>query len=65
MTPSRLSLVTLVLALLMARVVAQSPAPEPTQSFEVASVRPNTSGATAMSARILPGGRYDLRKLSY
>ena len=38
--------------------VAQAPAPNETQSFEVASVRPNTSGDNKASSQILPGGRY-------
>jgi len=38
--------------------VAQAPAPNEAQSFEVASVRPNTSGDARMSSQTLPGGRY-------
>ena len=56
----RLALTLVLLASgLIARAAAQSPASEPRPSFEVASVRPNTSGDTKMSARILPGGRYE------
>jgi uncharacterized protein (TIGR03435 family) len=39
-------------------VVAQAPAPDEAQSFEVASVRANTSGDARMSSQVLPGGRY-------
>jgi uncharacterized protein (TIGR03435 family) len=40
--------------------VAQTASPtEATASFEVASVRPNASGDARMSARTLPGGRYE------
>ena len=38
--------------------VAQAPAPNEAQSFEVASVRPNSSGDARMSSQTLPGGRY-------
>jgi uncharacterized protein (TIGR03435 family) len=37
--------------------IAQQPEPRP--KFEVASVRPNASGDNKMSARTLPGGRYE------
>jgi uncharacterized protein (TIGR03435 family) len=41
-------------------VAQQASAPvEPSPKFEVASVRPNTSGDDGMSSKILPGGRYE------
>ncbi len=40
--------------------MAQTSAPvEPTPKFEVASVRPNTSGDNRMTVQMLPGGRYN------
>jgi uncharacterized protein (TIGR03435 family) len=40
-------------------VMAQTSAPAETPQFEVASVRPNTSGDNKISARTFPGGRYE------
>jgi len=39
--------------------MAQASAPAEAPKFEVASVRPNTSGDNKMSNQILPGGRYN------
>ena len=39
--------------------MAQASAPAETPKFEVASVRPNTSGDNKQSNQILPGGRYN------
>ena len=39
--------------------MAQTSAPAETPKFEVASVRPNTSGDNKASNQILPGGRYN------
>jgi uncharacterized protein (TIGR03435 family) len=45
---------------LTVHVIAQAPAQaEPYPKFEVASVRPNTSGDNRMSSKPLPGGRYE------
>jgi uncharacterized protein (TIGR03435 family) len=40
-------------------VMAQASAPAETPKFEVASIRPNTSGDNKISNQILPGGRYN------
>ena len=39
--------------------VAQAPAPAESPKFEVASVRPNTSGDNREMFQVLPGGRYN------
>lgn len=48
----------LLLSAVAVSIVAQSPTAEPRPSFEVASVRPNTTGSNQVSMGMQPGGRF-------
>jgi uncharacterized protein (TIGR03435 family) len=60
MSPLAIGVVALAVgAALGVSLVAQAPAPAESPTFEVASVRPNTSGDNKQMVQILPGGRYN------